>query len=186
MRKLITFCSLVLALCVVGTAAVAADEKFLSCGPGFILSAKSKTDGINISECQKLWCRDLENGKTMGNNNSASSGYKTTGAPIELCDANNNCIECFGDRKWCGGEPAGIWNPEYGAYTRGGGDTATYISYQKGDCFSWRLEKPDCENGEQAILKNGEWICVTSSSGSSVGTRPSAVRRTGTIRRTIR
>lgn len=185
MKKLIAFCSLVFALCVVGTTH-AADEKFLSCGPGYVLVAKSKVDGINMAECQKLWCRDLENGKTMGADDKAASGYKTTGGPIELCDAKNNCIECFGDRKWCSGEPAGIWNPEYGAYTRGGGDTVTYISYQKSDCFSWRLEKPDCANGEQAILKNGEWVCVTSTSGSSVGTRESAVRRTGTIRRVIR
>jgi hypothetical protein len=161
----------------------AADEKFLSCGPGYILAAKSKTDGINVSECQKLWCRDLEVGKSMGSGNTASSGYKATAVALELCDAKNNCIECFGDRKWCASEAVGIWNPEYGAYTRGGGDTATYISYQKGDCFSWRLEKPNCAGGEQAILQNGEWVCVTASSGSSGISRPSAVRRTGSIRR---
>ncbi|MDR0741833.1 MAG: hypothetical protein LBF28_03610 [Rickettsiales bacterium] len=181
---------LFVALCCLafGATAVAhaADEKFLSCGPGYVLAAKSKTDGINVAECQKLWCRDLETGKNMGVKNSAERGYKSAASPTELCDVNNKCVECFGDRKWCAGEPTGSWNPEYGAYTRGGGDTATYVSYQKGDCFSWRLEKPNCEAGQQAILKNGEWICVTSGSGSSTGTRESAVRRTGTIRRVIR
>jgi hypothetical protein len=161
----------------------AADEKFLSCGPGYMLVTKSKTDGVNVSECQKLWCRDLENGKSMGSGNAALSGYKATAASSELCDAKNNCVECFGDRKWCSGESAGIWNSEYGAYTRGGGNTVTYISYQKGDCFSWRLEKPNCADGKQAILQNGEWVCVTATSGSSGGSRPSAVRRTGSMRR---
>ncbi len=159
-----------------------ANAAFTSCGLGYILNTHAKIDGINAAECQKLWCTDLENGKTMGKNNSASSGYKSTSAPVELCDARGNCVECFGDRKWCGGETAGVWNPEYGAYTRGGGDNATYISYQKGGCFAWRLEKPNCPNGETAVLMNGEWHCATAS-GSDVGSRASSVRRTGTLRR---
>jgi hypothetical protein len=147
------------------------------------LATKSKVDGINMAECQKLWCRDLENGKTMGTGNAPATGYKSTGGPIQLCDAENNCIECFGDRKWCSGDTAGEWNPEYGAYTRGG-DNSTYQSYQKGDCFSWRLEKPSCDAGLTAVLKNGEWICATSTGPTtSTGTRGSAVRRTGTVRR---
>lgn len=165
------------------TAASAAT--FTSCGPGYILTAHNKIDGINAAECQKLWCRDLENGKSMGSGKNAASGYKTTSAPVELCDANNNCIECFGDRKWCSGEPAGIWNPEYGAYTRSGEDNATYISYQKGSCFAWRLEKPDCPNGQTAILQGGRWLCATSSGTTEAG-RASSVRRTGTLRRVIR
>jgi hypothetical protein len=161
----------------------AAGEKFLSCGPGYLLVAKSNTDGIPVAECQKLWCRDLENGNSMGNGNVAGVGYRATPVPVDLCDAENNCIECFGDRKWCASEVAGVWNPEYGAYTRGGGDTATYVSYLKGDCFAWRLEKPNCADGEQAILKNGEWVCVTASNGSSGISRSSSVRRTGAIRK---
>lgn len=158
---------------------------FTSCGPGYILASHSKIDGINAAECQKLWCRDLETGKSMGSGKTAASGYKTTNSPVELCDAKNNCIECFGERKWCSGEVAGVWNPEYGAYTRGGADTATYLSYQKGSCFAWRLEKPNCSSGETAILQNGEWICATSS-GSAEASRASSVRRTGTLRRVIR
>lgn len=159
--------------------------KFTSCGPGYILVSHSDIDGIDAAECQKLWCRDLENGKSMGSGNKAASGYKETSYPMELCDANNTCIECFGDRKWCSGEPAGIWNPEYGAYTRGGADNATYQSYQSGSCFKWRLEKPDCPDGETAILRNGQWTCATASK-TTVGGRESSVRRTGTLRRIIR
>lgn len=182
--KFLFACLCILTTGVIG-GAYAADEKFLSCGPGYILESKNKTDGINTAECQRLWCRDLETGKTMGGDNSANSGYKTTGGAVELCDAKNNCVECFGDRKWCSGEAAGIWNPEYGAYTRGGGDTVTYISYQKGSCFAWRLEKPNCPSNETAILKNNEWICATSS-GTTTGGRESSIRRTGTMRRIIR
>lgn len=181
------FLYLFLTICAVPFADNAfAAEKLTSCGPGYILVSHSDIDGIDAAECQKLWCRDLENGKSMGNGKNASSGYKTTSAPVELCDANNNCIECFGDRKWCSGEPAGIWNPEYGAYTRGGTDNATYTSYQKGSCFSWRIEKPECPEGQSAILQGDEWICATSS-GTTTGSRESSIRRTsGTLRRAIR
>ena len=103
---------------VAGGAAMA--DKFTSCGPGYILVSHSDIDGIDAAECQKLWCRDLENGKSMGNGDRANSGYKETSYPMELCDANNNCVECFGDRRWCSGETPGYWNPEYGAYTYDG------------------------------------------------------------------
>ena len=162
-------------------AATVTDEQFYYCGPGYILLTSTKTDGINTYECQKLWCRDLENGKTMGVDNAAASGYKATSSPVELCDADGDCIQCFGERKWCSGENAGRWNPDYGAYTKGGSDTATYGSYQKGSCFTWRLEKPTCTSGQTAILKNGEWICMTST-GTPVAGYNSSIRRTGSFR----
>ena len=117
----------------------------------------------------------------MGEGDKPNSGYKSTNSAFELCDANNNCVECWGERKWCGGEIAGVWNPEYGAYTRGG-DNATYQSYQKGSCFAWRLEKPDCEDGMSAILQDGRWICVKES-GKAEAARASTLRRTGAIKR---
>ena len=106
------------------------------CGPGYVLVDHAKIDGMNVKECQKLWCRDLETGKNMGAGNSAANGYVATANPNELCDADRNCIECFGDRKWCSGAQVGVWNPEYGAYTRGGNDSATYNSVQKSGCFT--------------------------------------------------
>ena len=159
-----------------------------SCGPGYVLAAHSNIDGIKAAECVKLWCRDLETGASMGGTKNAASGYQNTSAPVELCDANNNCIECFGERKWCNGEPRGEWNPEYGAYTRGG-DNASFESYLRGGCFAWRLEKPECEDGMVAVLKNDEWVCATiSSSGAAASiNKASSVRRTGTtIRRVLR
>ncbi|MBN1325003.1 MAG: hypothetical protein JW974_02190 [Alphaproteobacteria bacterium] len=174
-----------LALNSTSIAAPVTDEKFFYCDPGYVLATDTNIDGITTYECQKLWCRDLENGKTMGTSNAAASGYKITSSPVELCDADGDCIECFGNRRWCAGETAGAWNPEYGAYTRGGSDTATYGSYQKGSCFTWRLEKPNCATGESSILQNGEWICVTSSS-STVGDYDSSIRRTGSFRRMTR
>lgn len=175
--------SVFLVMCVVD---VAMAEKFISCGPGYILVKRADIDGIDAAECQKLWCRDLENGKNMGSTNRAASGYKTTSMPLQLCDAQNNCIDCFGDRKWCAGDVAGIWNAEYGAYTRGGEDNSTYTSYLKGSCYSWRLEKPDCPSGETAILRAGQWVCATSQ-GSATASRASSIRRTGTtLRRGLR
>lgn len=151
-----------------------------SCGAGYVLADHAPIDGIKSQECVKLWCMDLETGKMMGKNNTANNGYRATSAPVELCDKNKKCIECFGERKWCGGEPSGQWNPEYGAYTRGG-DNATYQSYQKGGCFAWRLEKPECPDGETAVLTGGKWHCGVSS-GSGTANRASSVRRTGTMR----
>lgn len=176
MRARILFLSLV---SMIVSSTVRAD--FVSCGPGYILTeSRQKIDGIPSAECQRLWCRDLENGKTMGNKDRANSGYQITSGPRELCDVNNNCVLCWGERKWCSGETRGEWNANYGAYTRGG-DNATYESYQKGTCFAWRLEKPDCEAGKTAILENGKWVCATPS-GTTEGGRASGVRRTGTLR----
>lgn len=161
---------------------VVADAAFTSCGRGYVLvESRQKIDGISTAECQKLWCRDLENGKSMGDGNKPNSGYQATNGANELCDAAGNCVDCWGARKWCAGEARGEWNPEYGAYTRGG-DNATYLSYQKGSCFAWRLEKPECESGETAILQDGKWVCATSS-GATEASRASGVRRTGTLRR---
>lgn len=180
MKKLL--CSFLTLTCICGGAMA---DTFTSCGPGYILASHAKIDGINAAECQKLWCRDLETGRNMGSGKTANSGYQTTNSPIELCDVSGKCIECFGERRWCAGETRGEWNPEYGAYTRGG-DNATYRSYQKGSCFAWRLEKPECENGQTAILQGGKWICATSS-GNTAGSRASGIRRTGTtLRRGIR
>ncbi len=169
----------------VGAICAADAAKFTSCGVGYVLSSRTTTtDGVKTQECEKLWCRDLETGKTMGEGKSANSGYVSTTAPNQICDKDGNCIDCFGARKWCGGEAAGVWNPEYGAYTRGGMDSATYQSYQKGSCFAWRLEKPDCPDGQTAILQNDEWVCTTSV-GATVGNRASAVRRGPTLRRGV-
>ncbi len=180
MKKII--CSLVVALFAFDAMAAA---QFQSCGAGYILTQRSKIDGIDAAECEKLWCRDLENGKTMGDGTRVTSGYRDTATPVLLCDAENNCVECFGDRKWCTGEVAGIWNPEYGAYTRSGADSAAYVARQKGGCFAWQLEEPECPAGESAVLSGGDWICVTGAQASSVS-RESAVRRTGTFRRMTR
>ncbi len=180
MKKII--CSF---LMLVGVICAADAAKFTSCGAGYVLSSRTTTtDGVKTQECEKLWCRDLETGKMMGDGKSANSGYVSTAAPDQICDKDGNCIDCFGARKWCGGEAAGVWNPEYGAYTRAGADNATYQSYQKGGCFAWRLEKPDCPDGQTAILQNDEWVC-TMSVDATTGTRGSAVRRGPTMRRGV-
>lgn len=167
----------------------ATQDKFTSCGSGYILTTHTRIDGIPAYECQKLWCRDLETGKPMGSGNRANTGYIDTDEPTRLCDADGTCVECFGKRHWCkkpGATVNGEWNPEYGAYTRGGDDNSTYISYLSGGCWMWRLGKPDCPNGETAIERNGEWACIISTTvngGSVKGSHSSSIRRTGTLRR---
>lgn len=155
------------------------------CGPGYVLVDHAKVDGMPTQECQKLWCVDLETGRAMGSGDRAANGYVATGSPNELCDVNGKCIECFGERKWCSGIVRGVWNPEYGAYTRGGADSATYGSEQKGGCWTWKLERPKCEAGEDAILQNGEWVCAVAKTTGNIGRTP-AIRRTGASRRIIR
>lgn len=177
MKRKIIFGFLLSWFCVF--AATATD---MSCGAGYVLvDTSEKIDKIPVAECQKLWCVDLENDTPMGDDNRANSGYIMTMDTIKLCDNDKNCVECWGDRKWCAGEAPGIWNPKYGAYTRNGDDNATYESYKKGSCFAWRLEKPQCDDGKSAILQDGKWVCV-SADGSSGVSRESAVRRTGSIR----
>ena len=156
-----------------------------SCGEGYVLVNRANIDGIAAAECQPLWCRDLETGKPMGSGTKPATGYKSTAYPVELCDAQRNCISCFGERKWCSGEVAGQWNPEYGAYTRGG-DNASFESVLRSGCFAWRLEKPNCEDGQTAVLKDGVWVCGVSSTVGGAAARinkASSVRRTGTMRR---
>lgn len=176
---------ILMALLVAGsTAANAAYQPPVgSCGAGYVLvESRNKIDGVRSAECQKLWCRDLETGKPMGVGEKPHSGYQKTAGANPLCDANGVCVECWGERKWCAGEARGDWNPEYGAYTRGGEDNATYQSYQKGGCFAWRLEKPDCPAGTTAVLQDGKWACATAT-GTTEASRASGVRRTGTMRR---
>lgn len=180
MKRILFSLFVVNCLCFAG---VAGAEDF-SCGPGYILVERSDIDDINAVECQKLWCRDLETGKPMGSGDRANSGYQATSYPMELCDANGNCIECFGDRRWCTGQPQGYWNPEYGAYTYGGDDNATYQSSQRGSCFVWNMiDTPDCPDGQTAVLQDGKWTCAVSV-GTTTGGRESSVRRTsGSLRR---
>ena len=174
------FASLLIALA--GVCVANAAE--LSCGAGYVLSegrSSQTLDGIKMAECQRLWCVDLETGRKMGSDNKPNSGYIMSVGTVKLCDNDGSCVECWGERRWCAGEAHGEWNPKYGAYTRNGDDNATYESYQKGSCFAWRLEKPECGAGETAILQDGEWVCAIPQENPEA-LRKSTIRRTGQIR----
>ncbi len=181
MKKIL--CSLFVAFALADITPSFALPNTFSCGAGYVLADHKKIDGLNAKECVKLWCRDLETNKPMGSGNSVATGY--VDVLSEVFD-NHDSVECFGARKWCAGEAAGTWAPEYGLYVRGSDDGSTYKSYQKSGCFAWRLEKPECGPGESAILRNGEWMCVTSSGGDINNIQKSSVRRTGTMRRITR
>jgi hypothetical protein len=182
-KPLSLFGALAAVLCIPLSAFAAAGDASWSCGEGYLTAAKGKLDGVEQYECQKLWCRDLENGKSMGSGERASGGYKATPEPVELCDASGKCVSCFGDRKWCAGEAAGAWNPEYGAYTKNGADSNAYLAAQKGDCYAWQMQKPVCRNeGEVAVIEGGEWVCAVSE-GNTQGVRASGIRRSGGVKR---
>ena len=178
MKKNLLF-SILLSVVSISGAVAAVD----ACGPGYVLvDSRQKVDGMSVAECQKLWCRDLELNRAMGSGDKAYAGYQATNNPVELCDVKNNCIECWGERKWCSGADKGEWNPGLGVYTRNGADDITYLSYLRSECYDWRLEKPTCAVGQTAIMIDGKWSCSVSSSDGTVS-RDASVRRTGSVRR---
>ena len=160
---------------------------FASCGRGYVLASHAKIDGIDAVECQKLWCRDLETNRDMGAGNNAARGYRATDSYNPICDATGRCVDCWGERVWCKGADVGVWNPEYGAYTRTGADNASYTSYLNGSCWTWRLGRPNCADGQVAIedKETHEWKCLDKVSGGAESALKSSKRRTGSIRRML-
>ncbi len=155
-----------------------------TCGPGYVLVSHAKIDGVSAAECQKLWCMDLETGKMMGRAGSAYSGYKDTNAAWTLEVPGEKSVLCWGERKWCTGQPAGRWDGVVGRYVRGGSEDA-YESYQNGSCFSWRLKENPCKAGQDAKLVDGTWKCMEKEN-SEAQVRGSVIRRTSVPRRILR
>jgi hypothetical protein len=151
----------------------------VTCGDGYVLVDTRRENGIQMAECQKLWCMDLENGKSMGRDERANSGYDMTKSPVEMC-VGSDCIYCFGTRVWCNGEAVGRWSAQDGAWVRGGGDN--WRSTQRGSCFAWTTQKPECENGQVAMMVAGRWTCAEPQKIDNT-LRNSTIRRTGTIMR---
>jgi hypothetical protein len=157
----------------------AADERFVDCGEGYVIANASPRDGIPAKECKKLWCRDLENNKSMGRENTAAAGYVATTSPVEICDSQNNCIKCFGKRKWC--TDNGDFNPEYGVYTKG--SSRLHRSVLSGNCYKWQMLNHNCGPNEVAINDGDSWICLNQSGGteaSRAAIKSKAIRRTTT------
>ena len=163
-----------------GAVPVFAATGTFSCGPGYVLADRAKIDGINAKECKKLWCRDLETNKSMGAGDKVASGYRDVLS--ETTDGSDS-VACYGERKWCAGEPTGTFDTSLGIYVRGADDGTTYKSSQKGSCFEWVLLRSDCEQGKLAVLKDGKWVCVTPENGDVSNILKSSVRRTGNVRR---
>ena len=176
MKKIFAFAFMLCLAC-------AARAEF-TCGPGYVLVNHSKIDGIEAAECQKLWCMDLENGKMMGRADSAYSGYKSTTTANKLEVKGEKPILCWGERKWCTGQPAGNWDKDLGRYVRISADDA-YESYQNGSCFSWRLKDNPCASGQDAKLVNGVWQCMEKAE-TEAQVRGSVIRRTSAPRRILR
>jgi hypothetical protein len=165
---------------------VAADEKFVDCGPGYMVSSAKNRDGIQTVECKKIWCMDLENGKSMGSGSTAANGYVSTTGPAQVCDPHDagDCIECFGKRKWCPAETNGEFNPEFGMYTKGGIDSNIYRGVLAGNCYKWQMQDHGCGPNEVAVNNGTSWTCLKQGAGtggrSAIKSR--AVRRTSTMK----
>ncbi|MDR1027748.1 MAG: hypothetical protein LBL46_05015 [Rickettsiales bacterium] len=175
MKRLLAAILIVAPLCL-----HAADERFVDCGPGFVMSAGKLIDGIPSVECKKLWCRDLETGKAMGTNNAAN-GYKDTARAGEVCDDKNNCVSCWGERKMCGGEDPAVFNADMGAYTKRGAAVKDFVGFQSGSCWKWRVAGHDCPAGKIAMLVDGEYRCLdqsTNTDAARAATKKKAVKRT--------
>ena len=175
-----------LLLCFFVSGAVAAEADGFACGPGYVLTSHKKIDGLDAAECQKLWCVDLETGKSMGKGNTPNSGYKATLSPNELRVA-DKVVTCWGERKWCSGQSSGVWDSDHGMYVRGSYNAdSAYQSYQKGGCFTWRLGEHNCPAGQTAFLTDdGVWDCRTEQK-TVEQVRGSAIRRTSAPRRIIK
>ncbi|MDR2770221.1 MAG: hypothetical protein LBB08_02105 [Rickettsiales bacterium] len=168
-------------------AAVSApDEKFIDCGPGYTIASEKSVYGIPVSKCNKIWCRDLENGKPMGRGDSANSGYEDTkSGPEDLCDNKGNCVPCFGKRKWCSGETPAEFDPELGIYAKNGADGRFYRGSLKNNCYEWKIQNLRCAEGKKASFVGGEWKCLGQGPEASIAARAAvktqAVRRTAGI-----
>jgi len=170
--------------------ALYASSVIIDCGEGFIGVTVQNQSGIPTVECRRLWCRDLENGRPMGSGDRPNNGYDNTAVPEEICGG-NDCISCFGRRRWCQGESAGIWEPEAGMYVRSNevvspGSPILNRGVLSGNCFRWQLQAHGCGPNQVAYNDGTAWICLTPSQLMGVGDRgatvPRAIRRAPTIR----
>jgi hypothetical protein len=164
----------------------AADEKFVDCCPGYVVAAAKNRDGIPTVECKKIWCRDLENGRSMGSGNTAANGYESTSQPVEICDNTNRCLECFGKRKWCPAESTGIFNTEYGIYAKDGADSNMYRGALSGSCYKWQLQNHNCDPNEIAVNNGTSWSCLSQqdvNNGGRNAIKTKAIRRTAIMKK---
>lgn len=144
----------------------------VDCGDGWVVA--SSKSGSQTHQCEKLWCIDLETGKSMGSGNSANSGYIMGSNPNSI-SAYGKSVTCWGERKWCSGAGNGDWSDEMGAYIRNGG--TAYETQLSGGCWKWDLTKPKCPSGTVAILQDNEWACGRESATVTTKTPPRAVTK---------
>jgi len=160
----------------------AADDRFVDCGPGYVIASRKSTHGIRTEECKKVWCVDLENGKPMGSGSTAHKGYKDT--PNELWDNKNNHIKCFGDRIWCDSDNDVRWDEDVGAYVKIRGDhklRGVLSGSGNTACYKWQdVGDHGCskDKGEVAIMStdangNIRFVCAKE---TAVGSARSAIK----------
>ena len=169
------------------SSAASAAVSFVDCGAGYVKANGKNRDGIPTIECKKLFCRDLENGRVMGTEAGMAAGYENKGL-VFVEDNKGNGIECFGQRKWCNSVlpgQEGLFNAEYGIYTKGGEDGDAYRGVLRGNCFEWQTTGHSCRPGETAVIDKdtSSWICLTSGgvNGGRSAVKVRAARRTSVM-----
>jgi hypothetical protein len=169
-----------LAILAAPAALFAAGEKFVDCGEGYVLANTGARDGVPAKECKKLWCRDLENNKAMGRENTAAAGYMSTPSTEEIFDSQGRSVKCFGKRKWCA--DSGAFDPDQGIYVKSG-NAALYRGVLSGNCYKWQLHNHTCGPNEVAINDGDSWVCLNQSSSGDAARaaiKARAIRRTST------
>ena len=123
------------------------------CKDGYALEESGSLEGTQLYKCKKVWCVDLETGDSMGNGNSASSGYLDTKEPQELA-AYKETVNCFGERYWCGNGSKGDFDETKGRYVHPE-KADEYISYKDGNCFAWKDKKEKKQTVKEEKLQKG-------------------------------
>jgi len=162
----------------------------VDCGEGFIGVTSTNNAGLSTVECRKLWCRDLENGRSMGSGNNPANGYQNTANPVSLDEyvlGPDEYIYCFGERRWCPNEARAMWYEDAGIFIReidladiAAGKPVQYRSQLSGNCYRWQGQSHGCPAGTIAHNDGTAWICLTPGMGvnqAKSATTPASIRR---------
>ncbi|MBL0690208.1 MAG: hypothetical protein JJV93_00070 [Alphaproteobacteria bacterium] len=100
---------------------------------------KEDIQKLEMHKCSPIWCLDLERSMFMGEDETSKSGYSRD---IDKNCENQNvingiCIQCFGKRIMCDGDPRGIFNRKIQKYVNTQDEKLTMEFRPTQKCFEW-------------------------------------------------